>query len=120
MITTLVRDALALAAVSANGSGSGTPIVGVSVTGRSTGGGGASYTVEVFVKATVPSPFAKNRSAEAVFWRGVASSDEGMRFDPASKGFIKPTGPINERVYASVREVAGRLASDLRRGNQAK
>jgi hypothetical protein len=29
--------------------------------------------VEVFVRATTSSPFAKNRSVEAIFWRGVAS-----------------------------------------------
>jgi hypothetical protein len=40
--------------------------------------------------------------------------------DSASKGFIKPSGPINERVYASVREVAARLAADLKKANSTK
>jgi hypothetical protein len=90
-------------------------MVGVSISGESTGGGGAHYTVEALVRATTSSPFAKNRSVEAIFWRGVSSGEEMQRYDSASKGFIKPSGPINERVYASVREVASRLAADLRK-----
>ena len=112
-ITVFLRDALSSVGILTNGSGLGTPMVGVSISGESTGGGGARYTVEVFVRATTLSPFAKDRSVEAIFWRGAASGEEVQRYDPAAKGFIKPNGPINERVYASVREVAGRLAADL-------
>jgi hypothetical protein len=119
-VTALLREALSSAGIGTNGSGLGTPMVGVSISGESTGGGGARYTVEVFVRATTSSPFAKNRSVEAIFWRGVASGEEMQRYDPASKGFIKPSGPINERVYASVREVASRLAADLKKANAGK
>lgn len=119
-ITVFLRDALNSVGIGTNGSGIGTPMVGVSISGESTGGGGARYTVEVFVWATTSSPFAKNRSVEAIFWRGVTSGEEVQRYDRASKGFIKPSGPINERVYASVREVAARLAADLKKANASK
>ena len=119
-ITALVRDTLNAAGVGTNGSGIGTPMVSASISGESTGGGGARYTVEVLVRATTPSPFAKNRSVEAIFWRGIASGEEVERYDPASKSFIKPSGPINERVYGSVREVAARLAADLKKANAVK
>jgi hypothetical protein len=119
-ITVLLRDALNSVGIATNGSGLGTPMVGVSISGESTGGGGARYTVEVFVRATTSSPFAKNRSVEAIFWRGVSSGEEMQRYDPVSKSFIKPSGPINERVYASVREVAARLAADLKKANASK
>jgi len=119
-ITVFLRDALGSVGIGTNGSGLGTPMVGVSISGESTGGGGARYTVEVFIRATTSSPFARNRSVDAIFWRGVASGEEVQRYDPASKGFIRPSGPINERVYASVREVAARLAADLKRANASK
>jgi hypothetical protein len=116
-ITVFLRDALSSAGIGTNGSGIGTPMVDVSISGESTGGGGARYNVEVSVRARTLSPFAKDRSVEAIFWRGVASAEEFESYDPASKGFVKPSGPINERVYASVREVAGRLAADLKKAN---
>jgi hypothetical protein len=119
-ITGLLRDALSAVGIGTNGSGLGSPMVGVSISGVSTGGGGARYTVEVFVWATTSSPFAKNRSVEAIFWRGVESGEEIERYDPASGSFIKPTGPINERVYAFVREIAARLAADLKKANARK
>lgn len=40
-----------------------------------------------------------------------------IRFDPAAKKLVEPGGPINERVYASVREVAARLAKDFKIAN---
>jgi hypothetical protein len=43
-----------------------------------------------------------------------------QRYDLACKCFIKPSGPINERVYTSVREVAARLAADLKKANASK
>ena len=36
------------------------------ITGESAGGGGAEFTVEIVVRALVPSPFAKDRSIEAI------------------------------------------------------
>jgi hypothetical protein len=119
-ITAILRDALSTAGIGTNGSGTGTPMVSVGISGETTGGGGARYTVELSVRATTPSPFTRNRSVEAIFWRGVAAGEEVERYDATSKGFIKPTGPINERVYTSVREVAARLAIDLKKANASR
>jgi hypothetical protein len=116
-VKVLLREALNTAGIGLNGSGSGTPMISATISGESTGGDGARYEVEVFVRATVLSPFAKDRSVEVIFWRGVASAEELQRYDPASKGFVKPSGPINERVYASVRQVVGRLAADFKKAN---
>jgi hypothetical protein len=112
-----VRKTLNSAGVATDGSGIGTPMVTASVVGEVTGGGGARYVVELVVKATIPSPFAQNRSVEAIFWRGVASGEDMMRYDPASKELVKPTGPLDERVYASVQEVALHLAGDFKKAN---
>jgi hypothetical protein len=79
-ITAILRDALNAVGVGTNGSGIGTPMVNVGISGESTGGGGARYAVEVFVRATASSPFAKNRNVEAIFWRGVASGEEVERY----------------------------------------
>ena len=119
-VKSAIRKALTSAGVATDGSGIGVPMVSVSISGQSTGGGGARYTVELIVRATIPSPFTKNRSAEAIFWRSVATSEETMRYDPASKDFVKPGDQIGERVYGSVQEVTSRLASDLKKANAGK
>jgi len=119
-IRSTVRKALNSAGVATDGSGIGTPMVSASVVGQTTGGGGARYAVELIVKATVPSPFTKNRSVEVIFWRAIASSEETMRYDPAAKDLLKPGGPIDERVYASMQEVASRLAGDFKKANVRK
>lgn len=115
-----VRKALTSTGVATDGSGIGVPMVSVWIAGQSTGGGGALYTVELIVRATIPSPFTKNRSVEAIFWRAVANGEETMRYDPASKDFVKPSGQIDERVYGSVQEVASWLAIDLKKANTSK
>ena len=119
-VRSTVRKALTSAGVGTDGSGIGVPIVSVSIAGQSTGGGGARYTVELIVRATIPSPFTKNHSVEAIFWRSVATSEETMRYDPTSKDFIKPSDQIGERVYGSVQEIASWLESDLKKANARK
>jgi hypothetical protein len=119
-IKAAVRKKLKSAGVATDGAGIGTPMVTASVVGEATGGGGARYVVELVVKATIPSPFTQNRSVQAIFWRGVASGEDMMRYDPASKDLVKPTGPLDERVYASVEEVALHLASDFKKANVRK
>jgi hypothetical protein len=90
------------------------PSVRVAIAGQSAGGGGADFTVEIVVRALLPSPFAKERSVDAIIWRSSATGHHLMRFDPASKALVKPSGAIKDRVYDSVREVAARLAADVR------
>jgi hypothetical protein len=119
-IKTRVRKELNAAGLTMDGSGTGLPMVKAIVAGEATGGGGARYLVELVVMANMPSPFIRNRSVNAIVWRGVSSGDEAMRYDPTAKGLLSPRDPINERVYASVQEVASRLAADARRANQLK
>jgi hypothetical protein len=119
-IKDVVRKTLNSAGVATNGSGIGVPIVTASVVGEATGGGGARYVVELVVRATIPSPFVKNRSVEAIFWRGTASGEEMIRYDPASKDLVKPASPLDERVYASVQNVALQLAGDFKKANVRK
>lgn len=111
----IIENALDTVGVKTSGSGIGTPMVGITISGESTGGGGACYRVVLAVRATISSPFAKNRSVDAILWICEASGDEVMRYDPASEGFVKPKSQINERVYASVHEVASRLADHFKR-----
>jgi len=118
-ITAIVRDALMEAGVGTNGSGIGTPKVSVGISGQSSGRGTGQYTVEVVVRATIPSPFAKNRNVDAIFWRGAASGEQTLRFEPGV-GIIEPSGTIDERVYTSIREVAARLAADFKNANASK
>lgn len=112
-IAKIVRSSLASANVSLVKGDYKTPAVKVLISGKSSGGG-AHYTVELVVTALLPSPFAKERSISAIVWRDTATAEHLIRFDPAAKELVKPTGPIRERVYDTVREVALRLASGLR------
>lgn len=116
----IILDALSGAGISAKKTDTLLPMLSVSLSGESTGGGGASYAVELFLRVHLPSPFAKERSIEAIIWKGSSSGREMMRFDPAAKKLVEPGGPINERVYASVGEVAARLAKDFKTANAQK
>jgi len=91
-----------------------TPSVHVAIVGESTGGGGAAFSVEIVIRALIPSPFAKDRSIDAIIWRKSAISKHFQLYDPVSKGFVSPNGDIKDRVYDSVREVVARLAADAK------
>jgi hypothetical protein len=112
-IVKIVRGALASAGVTVAKGNEKTPSVEVLITGESSGGG-ATFTVEIVVAALLPSPFAKDRSIQAIIWRASVEGKHLIRFDPAAKELVKPTGPMKERVYDSVREVAQRLAAALK------
>ena len=110
----IVRSALSSSSISVLKGDYRTPSVHIAITGESAGGGGAEFTVEIVVRALVPSPFAKDRSIEAIIWRYSATGHHLMRYDPASKGLVKPSGTIKDRVYDTVREIAARLAADAK------
>ncbi len=110
----IVRSALSSSGISISKGDYKIPSVHVAITGESAGGRGAEFTVEIVVRALVPSPFAKDRSIEAIIWRNSATGHHLMRYDPASKGLVKPSGTIKDRVYDTVREVAARLAADAK------
>ena len=116
-IRKILRGALSNAGVDVNSTEVGFPMIGASIVGESTGGGGARYTVEVFIRANIASPYAKGRSIQIILWYGCVTGEENMRYDSISKGLVKPTSAINDRVYNSVREVASRLASDFKKAN---
>lgn len=105
----IVRSALSSGGISMAKGDYKVPSVHVAITGESAGGGGAEFTVELVVRALVPSPFAKDRSIEAIIWRNSATGHHIMRYDPASKGLVKPSGAIKDRVYDTVRQVTTRL-----------
>lgn len=119
-IRKILRSVLANADVNVNGSEVVFPMIGVSIAGESTGGGGARYTVEVYIRASIASPYSKGRSIQIILWYGRVTGEENLRYDTVSKGLIKPTGAIKDRVYNSVRDVASRLASDFKKANNAK
>ena len=110
----IIKNVLDSVGIKSSGSGNGIPMVGVTISGESMGGGGARYRVILYVRATILSPFAKNHSVDVILWISEAAGDETMRFDPA-KGLVKPKSQINERVYTSVHEVVSRLADDFKR-----
>jgi hypothetical protein len=110
----IVRSALSHAGVSVAKGSYEIPSVHVAITGERAGGGGADFTVELVIRAQIPSPFAKDRSIDAIIWRNSAADSQHMRYDPASKGFVSPSGAIKGRVYDTVREVAARLAADAK------
>ena len=109
-ITKIVRAALTSTAVVFAKGDHTTPSIKVLIAGESSGGGG-SYEVELLVTAMVPSPFANERSIQAILWRDSVKGAHHLRFDPAAKEIVKPSGPMKERVYDSVREISLRLAS---------
>jgi hypothetical protein len=110
----IIRAALASSGITMIKGDYNTPIVHVSIDGESSGGGGAQFTVEVVVRTLLPSPFLKERTIEAIIWRGTAAGHQLLRFDPAAKELVKPTRSINESVYDTVREVAAHLASEIK------
>ncbi len=84
------------------------PQVQVLVSGEGTGGGGASYTVEMFVATYVPSPFGAKRTIQAIVWRGAASDHQMMSYDPKHKKIVNPPGSPKDRIQATVRELVER------------
>lgn len=113
-IIKIVRSALSSSGISMTKGDYKMPNVHVAIAGESAGVLGAAFTVELVVRALVPSPFAKDRSIEAIIWRSSATGRHIMRYDPASKGLVKPSGTLKDRVYDTVREVATRLAADAK------
>jgi hypothetical protein len=91
-----------------------TPSIYVDISGESSGGGGAQFSVEICVRAFVMSPFAKGRSIDVIIWQNSALGNHLMRYDPVLKSTVKPSGAIKDRVYDSVREVATRLVADAK------
>ena len=114
-IRKIIRSTLSIVNVDVNGSETMLPMLGVSISGISSGGGGARYTIEVYVRDTIKSPYAKDRSIQIILWYGVASAEDNLRYDVISKGLVKPTGSIKDRVYNTVRAVASRLSSDFKK-----
>jgi len=112
-VVKIVRAALRSAGVAVERGDQRTPTVKVLIAGESSGGG-ATFNVEILVTALLPSPFAKERTVQAILWRDAAAGKHLIRYDPAAKELVKPTGPMKERVYDSVREVSLRLASALK------
>jgi hypothetical protein len=106
--------------IATTASGSKLPMFKTSISGEATGGGGAKFTVEVNIVLSIPSPFAENRSINVILWRGSRSREEIMRYDPIAKDFVKPSGPINDRVYEVVRELASQLAADFKKAKEWK
>ncbi len=119
-VTKIVRTALTSGGVSIAKGDYKIPSVHVAISGESAGGGGAEFTVELVVRALLPSPFAKDRSIEAIIWRSASTGRHLMRYDPASKDLVKPSGAISDRVYDTVREVAARLTADLKAAGVGK
>lgn len=99
--------------------GNEAPSVMVLIHGK-TSGVTFEYTVELAVTASVVSPFAKDHTIHAIIWRDSAVGDFPMSWDSQSKKFLKPSGPMNERVYDSLREVAIRLTSALKAAETMK
>lgn len=110
----IVRSTLNSCGISTASEGYEIPSVHVEITGESTGGGGAKFNVEIAIHALLPSPFADERSIDAIIWRYSASGDHLMRYDPASKGMVSPSGTINSRVYDAVHAVTSRLVTDAK------
>ena len=114
-VSKIVRTALGSAGVALVGPGDyKVPSVHVRIAGESTGLGGANFSVEVVVSSTIPSPFAKDRSVNVIVWRAAGTASQIVRFDPAAKDLVKPSGTIRDRVYETVRTLAGRLGSEAK------
>lgn len=99
--------------------GNEAPSVMVLIHGK-TSGVSFEYTVELAVTASVVSPFAKDHTIHAIIWRDSAVGYFPISWDSQSKKFLKPSGPMNERVYDSLREVAIRLTSALKAAETMK
>ena len=64
-------------------------------------------------------PFIKDRTISAIIWFNTVNYHQAQRFDPASKSFIAPASPINERVYSGVQELAAHLVNDFKNARMA-
>lgn len=113
-IIKIVHSALSSSSISITKGSYETPSIHVAISGESSGGGGAQFSVEIVVRTIVTSPFAKGRSIDVIIWRNSAIGNHLMRYDPILKSVVKPSGAIKDRVYDSVREVATRLATEAK------
>ncbi len=115
-VVKIIQTELANAGLPAKKSEPGLPKLNVNVSGESVGGGVATYTVEMVLHLRVPSPFIEDRTIDAIVWREKKTDNLALH-DPLGL-FVK--GPINQRVYDSVREVVARLISDFKKANPGK
>lgn len=93
------------------------PSVAVFIVGHSGGGGGAEYTIRLVLSSRVPSPFIKDRSIRATVWHASESDRQLMRYDSATKKVVKPAGPLQQRVEATLLQVIEALVADIRKAN---
>ncbi len=95
------------------------PEVEVIVTGKSTGGGGAEYAVEVLLTAKVVSPLAPDRNIQVIIWRAVGVDRATMSYDPKLKKLVAPPGSPKDSVNSTVEEVIESLINGARKANAA-
>jgi hypothetical protein len=112
-IIKIVRAALLTTGVTFTAGDYATPSVHIAISGESSGGA-MEFRVDMAVRALMASPFAKDRSIEGIVWQRSYVGRHLVRYDPASKGLVKPVGPMNERVYDAARELAHRLPEDIK------
>ena len=109
-----VRSTLDVTDLSFEKSTLSTPSLTVDIKGESAGNGGASFSVELVVRALIPSPLLADRSTDAILWRKLIANYHVARYDPAAKALIRPTGTLSDRVYETVIEVTRLLVADLK------
>lgn len=88
-----------------------------SISGETTGGGGAEYQVIVSVYARVESPFIKQKKIDGILWQGNKAEKQLMSYDKEAKMVIKPRGKISQRVKITLQEILSNLVSDMKKAN---
>lgn len=96
------------------------PAVKVFVKGRSMGGGGGEWSIDIALIAPAILDCSKNQRIQVIVWQGSKSDHQVISYDPQTKKFAHPMETLTDRVYVTLRQVLDTLVDDLRIANPKK
>jgi len=89
----------------------------VTVSGVTTGGGGADITVKLSLISRVTSPYKKDRMISAIIWAREKQDKQAVTFDAEKKKMVNVKVSVNERIYSAVEELMGIFQDDYNKAN---
>ena len=91
--------------------------VTVTISGVTTGGGGADITVKLSLISRVASPYKKDHMISAIIWSREKQDKQAMTFDAEKKKMVNVNVSVNERIYSAVEELMGLFREDYTKAN---
>lgn len=91
--------------------------INVTVSGVTTGGGGADITVTLSLMSRVTSPYKEDHVISAIIWAREKHDKQAMTFDAEKKKMVNVKVSVNERIYSAVEELMGLFQEDYKKAN---